>query len=78
MKNRILNLIKVDCLLMLNWLMDVRIWFLKRAIRLTEASIALLGKVIDYTSEDTKRPACAGNADEPKGDGFSTPHHPEE
>lgn len=27
--------------------------------------------------EDTKRPACAGNTDEPKGDGFTTPHHPE-
>lgn len=54
MKKRILNLLEVDCLLMLNQLLDVRIWLLKRVIRLTEASITLLGKVINYTSEDEK------------------------
>ena len=28
--------------------------------------------------ENTKRPARAGNTDEPKGDGFLRSHHPEE
>lgn len=48
MKKRILTLLKVEGLSVLIWLLDARIWLLKRIIRLTEASISLLGKVIDY------------------------------
>ena len=48
MKKRIITLLEVVCLSVLIWLLDARIWLLKRVIRLTEASISLLGKVIDY------------------------------
>lgn len=48
MKKRILTLLEVEGLSVLIWLLDARIWLLKRVIRLTEASISLLGKVIDY------------------------------
>ena len=78
MKKRILNLLEVDCLLMLNWILDVRIWLLNRVIRLTEASISLLNTIIDRTSEKANEPARVDATDEPKGDGFLTPHHPEE
>ena len=48
MKKRILTLLEVEGLSVLIWLLDARIWLLKRVIRLTETSISLLGKVIDY------------------------------
>lgn len=48
MKKRILTLLEVEGLSVLIWLLDARIWLLKRVIRLTEASISLLGKVIDH------------------------------
>lgn len=48
MKKRILTLLEVEGLSVLIWLLDARIWLLKRVIRLTEASISLLDKVIDY------------------------------
>lgn len=67
MKKRILTLLKVEGLFVLIWLLDARIWLLKRIIRLTEASISLLDKVIDYKLEDENEPARAGNTDEPKG-----------
>lgn len=67
MKKRILTLLEVEGLLVLIWLLDARIWLLKRIIRLTEASISLLDKVIDYKLEDENEPARAGNTDEPKG-----------
>lgn len=44
MKKRILTLLEVEGLSVLIWLLDARIWLLKRVIRLTEASISLLGK----------------------------------
>ena len=67
MKKRILTLLEVEALFVLIWLLDARIWLLKRIIRLTEASISLLDKVIDYKLEDENEPARAGNTDEPKG-----------
>lgn len=67
MKKRILTLLEVEGLFVLIRLLDARIWLLKRIIRLTEASISLLDKVIDYKSEDENEPARAGNTDEPKG-----------
>lgn len=67
MKKRILTLLEVEGLWVLIWLLDARIWLLKRIIRLTEASISLLDKVIDYKLEDENEPARAGNTDEPKG-----------
>ena len=67
MKKRILTLLEVEGLSVLIWLLDTRIWLLKRVIRLTEASISLLDKVIDYKLEDENEPARAGNTDEPKG-----------
>ena len=48
MKRRILTGLEVEGLSMLIWVLHARIWLLKRVIRLTEASISLLGKVIDY------------------------------
>lgn len=33
---------------------------------------------VDSLPRKTKRPARVRSTDEPKGDGFSTPHHPEE
>lgn len=67
MKKRILTLLEVEGLFVLIWLLDARIWLLKRIIRLTEASISLLDKVIDYKLEDENELARAGNTDEPKG-----------
>ena len=67
MKKRILTLLEVEGLFVLIWLLDARIWLLKRIIRLTEASISLLDKVIDYKLEDENEPARAGNTDEPNG-----------
>lgn len=40
MKKRILTLLEVEGLSVLIWLLDARIWLLKRIIRLTEASIS--------------------------------------
>ena len=67
MKKRILTLLEVEGLFVLIWRLDARIWLLKRISRLTEASISLLDKVIDYKLEDENEPARAGNTDEPKG-----------
>ena len=33
---------------------------------------------VDSLPRKSKRPARVRSTDEPKGDGFSTPHHPEE
>lgn len=66
MKKRILTLLEVEGLSVLIWLLDVRIWLLKRVIRLTEKSISLLKTIIDRTSKKANEPARAGNTDEPK------------